>query len=112
MNRIHHDPHKVGCIVREFDILLEPCTTTSPRRVMTANEQSHDTDEKREGQVTVDVKSAAVDDRADAESLDALHGDEALKLVGTWRRAEFSDEYNRRLRRKLVSRTPLGINRD
>ena len=73
---------------------------------MTVSAKSHNMDEKKEDQAVVNVKSAAVDDRADSESLDVLNGDEALKLVGTWRRAEFSDEYNRRLRRKLVS-SPL-----
>lgn len=33
----------------------------------------------------------------------SLEGDEALQLVGKERTHEFSEEYNRRLRRKLVS---------
>ena len=34
--------------------------------------------------------------------VDSEEGDEALKLVGRERRAEFSEEYNRKLRWKLV----------
>ena len=43
--------------------------------------------------------------RVDVEALSTIHsldGDEALKLVGTERTVQFSEEYNRRLRRKLV----------
>lgn len=35
-------------------------------------------------------------------SQDHMDGDEALQLVGKERLTKFSDEYNRRLRRKLV----------
>ena len=49
------------------------------------------TDEKR----AVDPEVVSVDD--------TLNGDEALELVGRERTAQFSEEYNRRLRRKLVS---------
>lgn len=34
--------------------------------------------------------------------VDSEEGDEALKLVGKERTAQFSEEYNRKLRRKLV----------
>ena len=37
--------------------------------------------------------------------VDSIEGDEALKLVGRERTAQFSDEYNRKLRWKLVSHT-------
>ena len=37
-----------------------------------------------------------------ASSTDSADGDEALQLVGKERTAEFSEEYNLRLRRKLV----------
>lgn len=35
--------------------------------------------------------------------VDSLAGDEALKLVGKERKVQFSEDYNRKLRRKLVS---------
>jgi MFS transporter, ACS family, allantoate permease len=52
--------------------------------------------------------SSSVDEKraADAEVVsvdDTLNGDEALQLVGRERTEQFSEEYNRRLRRKLVS---------
>lgn len=40
--------------------------------------------------------------------MESTEGDEALKLVGRERTAQFSEEYNRRLRRKLVSVIVLG----
>ena len=48
------------------------------------------------------------DQKGDAEVndtvsvVDSYEGDEALKLVGRERTAEFSAEYNKKLRRKLV----------
>ena len=52
--------------------------------------------------------SSSVDEKrvVDAEALsvdDTIHGDEALELVGRERTEQFSEEYNLRLRRKLVS---------
>ena len=38
-----------------------------------------------------------------SEVAESSDGDEALRLVGRERTAQFSDEYNRKLRRKLVS---------
>lgn len=52
---------------------------------------SDDVDEKKDVSVTESVV------------VDTQDGDEALALVGRDRQAHFSDEYNRRLRRKLVS---------
>ena len=40
---------------------------------------------------------------------DSIQEDEALQLVGKERTQEFSEEYNRRLRRKLVSETLHGL---
>ena len=53
-------------------------------------------------------KSSSIDEKrtVDAEVLsvnETLDGDEALELVGRERTQQFSEEYNRRLRRKLVS---------
>lgn len=39
--------------------------------------------------------------------IDSVDGDEALKLVGRERTEQFSDEYNRKLRWKLVRVTVL-----
>jgi hypothetical protein len=39
---------------------------------------------------------------ADTVTINSVEGDEALRLVGTARTAQFSEEYNRKLRRKLV----------
>lgn len=41
-----------------------------------------------------------------ASLADSSDGDEALKLVGRERTAEFSEEYNRKLRNKLVLHLP------
>jgi MFS transporter, ACS family, allantoate permease len=41
------------------------------------------------------------DEKIDVETT-IKDGDEALKLVGNERRAHFSEEYNRKLRKKLV----------
>lgn len=49
-------------------------------------------DEKHEADVTVFESQS-----------DLSQQDEALRLVGRERQAEFSDEFNKKLRRKLVS---------
>lgn len=56
--------------------------------------------EKVPASPVVDEKQAV--DTETVSVLDSVHGDEALELVGHERTAEFSEEYNRRLRRKLV----------
>lgn len=43
------------------------------------------------------------DDKLGLDSLDTSDGDAALQLVGAQAAAHFSEEYNRKLRRKLVS---------
>ncbi|KAK1232370.1 hypothetical protein PQX77_004492 [Marasmius sp. AFHP31] len=55
-------------------------------------------DEKR---TSVDEKQASIARSASKDSVDLSVGDEALKLVGIKRSAEFSEEYNLKLRRKL-----------
>jgi len=42
------------------------------------------------------------DEKLGLDSIDTSDGDEALQLVGTQATAHFSEEYNRKLRRKLV----------
>ena len=65
---------------------------TEPRRSPTTEKQpAPSVDEKR----TFDAEVASADD--------TLDGDEALQLVGRERTEQFSDAYNRRLLRKLVS---------
>ncbi|KAF9269215.1 MFS general substrate transporter [Marasmius fiardii PR-910] len=59
---------------------------------------SIEADEKRE---SVDKKQYSVSKTDSKYSINLISGDEALKLVGTQRTAEFSEEYNLRLRRKL-----------
>lgn len=60
-------------------------------------------------------RASLEDEKRDVEVIDAdsvvdsYEGDEALKLVGRERTAEFSEEYNRRLRRKLVHRVILNV---
>lgn len=59
-------------------------------------------DEKIDLASPVDEKSLTVKVSAHEASFDANNGDEALELVGMRRTAQFSEEYNRRLRKKLV----------
>ena len=48
-------------------------------------------------------KLPSQDEEKDSVSVvDSADGDEALKLVGKERTQQFSEEYNRKLRRKLV----------
>ncbi len=67
----------------------------------------------------VDEKTRSRDEEKDAYDVtvsvaDSVEGDEALKLVGRERTNQFSEEYNRKLRRKLVrvSRRGCGLNAD
>ena len=60
-----------------------------------------------------DAQMATLDEKRPASELstssDILDGDEALHLVGAERTAQFSEEYNRKLRRKLVSSRSLQL---
>ena len=60
----------------------------------------NDASEKTPPSPVVDEKHVVDSDTA--SYVDTLEGDEALQLVGRERTAEFSEDYNRRLRRKLV----------
>ena len=62
-------------------------------------EEKHDSvkDEK-----TISQEDGKQVDLVSVESIDSRDVDEALNLVGMRRTAEFSEEYNRKLRRKLV----------
>lgn len=42
------------------------------------------------------------EEKIESSSFDAVNGDEALQLVGVEAKEHFSDEFNRKLRRKLV----------
>jgi MFS transporter, ACS family, allantoate permease len=50
-------------------------------------------------------KASSMDENVGMEksSINLKEGDEALRLIGVERTVEFSEEYNRKLRRKLVS---------
>jgi MFS transporter, ACS family, allantoate permease len=48
-------------------------------------------------------KSPVDDEKSELHSVNDSQLDEALHLVGLQRSAEFSEEYNRKLRRKLVA---------
>lgn len=62
--------------------------------------KSLDAAEKVPSSPVLDEKHAV--DSETVSVIDSLQGDEALQLVGRERTAEFSDEYNKKLRRKLV----------
>ncbi|TFK73161.1 MFS general substrate transporter [Pluteus cervinus] len=49
------------------------------------------------------VKEGSITEKSDrpSSSIDLQHGDEALRLVGVERAAQFSDEYNAKLKRKM-----------
>ena len=61
--------------------------------------------EKQPASPVVDEKQAETLEIASIT--DSVEGDEALHLVGRERTAQFSEEYNKRLRRKLVSRSAV-----
>jgi hypothetical protein len=50
----------------------------------------------------VSVDAEGRDEKAETITINSVDGDEALRLVGTARTAQFSEEYNLKLRRKLV----------
>lgn len=81
--------------------LFDPSVHSSrPLMSVLAQRKSNDTSEKTPPSPIVDEKRAVDSDTV--SFVDTLNGDEALQLVGRERTAEFSEEYNKRLRRKLV----------
>ena len=60
-------------------------------------------DGSEKGSASRDDEKRSHEDEEIASVIDSVEGDEALKLVGRERTAQFSEEYNRKLRRKLVS---------
>lgn len=64
---------------------------------MSPSDEKHDNEKRRDVQEVLDEKRPASE--LSAEPVD---GDEALRLVGAERTVQFSQEYNLRLRRKLV----------
>ncbi len=60
--------------------------------------EKRDSDEKTRSQDEKDAYDAEVS----VSVADSANDDEALKLVGRERSAQFTEEYNRKLRRKLV----------
>jgi len=66
--------------------------------VMIANIQEQEIKE-------VEKKSHEEESFNEKSSIDLDHGDEALRLIGAERTAQFSEEYNEKLKRKLVHST-------
>ena len=73
-------------------------SSVQPRPSLESGEKRQSGDEEKDGfDATVTVSAA-----------DSADEDEALKLVGRERTAQFSEEYNRKLRKKLVRRLALN----
>ncbi|KAF9055155.1 MFS general substrate transporter [Hymenopellis radicata] len=64
------------------------------------------TETERKSDASIEEKVAPNAEKVSIASLDVSRGDEALRLVGIERSAEFSEEYNLRLRRKLDKLIP------
>lgn len=66
------------------------------------------TSSTKEGEGTTSLDRKSVDEKVENveipgdSSVDFRHGDEALKLIDAENAVKFSEEYNLRLRRKLV----------
>ena len=58
----------------------------------------------KRSQESIDEKK--LENNVETAVLDATEGDEALLIVGAERTVEFSEEFNLKLRRKLVSSFP------
>lgn len=76
--------------------------TSVEQRNVSRAEDGRSSEEKAGMGSPLDEKHPAVEVSADEVSLDAKDGDEALELVGMRRTTQFSEEYNNKLRRKLV----------
>jgi histone acetyltransferase (RNA polymerase elongator complex component) len=72
------------------DSLRERSSSHNSIEKVREQEQEHDQEEKHVGVTTT-------------TSFDSSNMDEAMRLVGAERTAVFSEEYNAKLRRKLVS---------
>lgn len=73
-----------------------------------ASRKSGDVSESVEVVTSVDEKHD-IDTSVSISSEAHSDGDEALQLVGKERLTEFSDEYNRKLRRKLVRQSTCTV---
>lgn len=51
---------------------------------------------------SLNTVEARGDDKVGVDTVNSVDGDEALRLVGAVRTTQFSEEYNLKLRRKLV----------
>jgi hypothetical protein len=78
--------------------LLQPPHFFSPMNAMTLKSEKKSTVDAYTDEKPVEAETGSLSDT----SADGRGVDEALRLVGKERTAQFSDEYNRRLRRKLV----------
>ena len=111
------------CLVRSLETLLK--TLDLYARTLARDYTSRPSDSSRPALSMASIEQRSVgsaknrasleDEKHDPEVIDAesvvdsYDGDEALKLVGRERTVEFSEEYNRRLRRKLVHHIVLSV---
>lgn len=81
---------------------LQPLPLPSPAAVIMITSIK---EQKVAGDIEKSKHSAEVsmDEKVSTDSIDLGNGDEALRLIGIERTAQFSEEYNLALRRKLVS---------
>ncbi|OCB91702.1 MFS general substrate transporter [Sanghuangporus baumii] len=75
--------------------------TSIQQQSITGLEHRHQSQEKMHSNMPLDEKTPSYEVSSDGVSIDATDGDEALELVGMRRTAQFSKEYNLRLRKKL-----------
>ena len=72
-------------------------------------EDGRASDEKTGLGSPMDEKGPSVEVSTDEASFDAKDADEALELVGMRRTVQFSEEYNMKLRKKLVRVVSLSV---
>ncbi|KAL5526502.1 hypothetical protein ACEPAF_8226 [Sanghuangporus sanghuang] len=75
--------------------------TSIQQQSITDLEHRHQSQEKMHSNMPLDEKTPSYEVSSDGVSIEATDGDEALELVGMRRTAQFSEEYNLRLRKKL-----------
>lgn len=76
--------------------------TSIQQRRITSLERDHLPEKKIDSCISHDEKTPIIDSPSDEASIDVSDGDEALELVGMHRTAQFSEDYNLKLRRKIA----------
>ena len=76
--------------------------TSIQQRRITSLERDHLPEKKINSSISPDEKTPTIDASSVEASIDVSDGDEALVLVGMHRTAQFSEDYNLKLRRKLA----------